>query len=89
MDNKYHLEFYASDAYGIKTFDGFFFYKESEPDESGMWDEEDMFSVKSTELGVDEFQTYDEVYSKIDEYLTNKLGFEPEYEVEEFIEKID
>jgi hypothetical protein len=54
-------------------FYGFFLWKDGEEDYT--------LKVSSEDLGLDTYETEEELFSKIDKYLTEKLGFEPEYAV--------
>lgn len=54
-------------------FYGFFFGKDGE--------DEYMLKASSKDLGFDTYDTEEELFDKIDKYLAEKLGFEPEYEL--------
>lgn len=54
-------------------FNGFFLWVDGEDDYT--------LKASSKDLGFDTYDTEEELFSKIDKYLAEKLGFEPEYAV--------
>ena len=54
-------------------FNGFFLWVDGEDDYT--------LKASSKDLCFDTYDTEEELFSKIDKYLAEKLGFEPEYEL--------